>query len=212
MAKISWDSEKELEDYMYGYFNKYLTSPIDDLGIDAVFRQFNVDPYGVIDLITFSINYPEVCINIYEIKKDKITTSSIAQVTRYKKAIEHLFAYKAKLLGNKYKDFKEFDELPVFINCFVVAPEICLSDDTVFLYNELDNITLITVNLDLVNGISFNEIGKNWVKEDDGRLNNNNVLDELLNSHNQPSEITIKDNSDNSISSVYKFISNINAE
>ena len=52
-----------------------------------IYRQVNLGGYGRCDLLTISIDDKNVCVHIYELKKEELSTSTLEQVLRYKRAV-----------------------------------------------------------------------------------------------------------------------------
>jgi hypothetical protein len=142
MAKIVWSSEKELEDFIYSKLED-LYNPIDESRVDWFGRQIDLGQYGIIDLMTINFDAEgEICIDVFELKKELITIKTLGQVARYVRGLRQYFDESAKHLN-------------VTVRGNVVAPEIDHSDDTVFLINMLEDIHVYTVDFDLDNGVSF---------------------------------------------------------
>lgn len=83
--------EKELEEYIYSqemnggpYF-----LPADE-NFDFVYRQFKLHPYGIIDLLYVDCNFhDDIRLHIVELKKDKLDTDALLQISRYRQGIKH---------------------------------------------------------------------------------------------------------------------------
>jgi hypothetical protein len=152
MAKVVFDSEQELEDYICEHLENNW-NPIDGSRIHWYGRQVKLGPYGIIDLMT--VNYdPDgswMGINIIELKKDVITVKAIAQLARYIKGVLHYFEINDT-------------EMDLSVSGQLVAPKFELSDDTVFLSNLVGEIEFYTIDFDLNEGISFKESAKLWGK------------------------------------------------
>jgi hypothetical protein len=150
MAKIVFESEQELEDYICEHLEEGL-NPISDSNIDWYGRQVEIKPYGVIDLMTVSYepNGLHVSIEIIELKKEVITIKAIAQLARYIRGIKHYY---------------EINEQPFSLDIrgVLVAPRFEISDDTVYLSNIVNGIDCYTIDYELDSGISFCYCGKNW--------------------------------------------------
>lgn len=52
-----------------------------------MYRQVNLGGYGRCDLLAISIDGKNVCVHIYELKKGELSTSTLAQVLKYKRAV-----------------------------------------------------------------------------------------------------------------------------
>jgi hypothetical protein len=90
--KIVFDSEKELEDWIFNKYQEEGVCCIDDTYPQNLIRQMNLGVYGICDLVSFSVHRhenqrKEVEVFIYELKKEKITADAFTQVARYATAI-----------------------------------------------------------------------------------------------------------------------------
>jgi hypothetical protein len=125
--------EKNLEDIIYETDNKLLNQR--GLWISGTKkRQLRIGNYGIADIITYRTNNihfcnncyssPELLIDIYELKKDKIDFSTFLQAIKYYKGIERYLdevrdfnwpvSYRINLIG-KYIDMSDsFIFLPEF--------------------------------------------------------------------------------------------------
>jgi len=154
MAKVIFESEKELEDYICEKLEENKHCPIGDESVDMYFRQLNIGAYGVADIvkISFNLSSPEICITVLELKKEKITLSTIAQVARYMTGIKHFINER---YTNKSKYITVFGE--------VAAPGICTDDDACYLSGQLDNIKIYDISCCLDTGFISSDGGV-WVK------------------------------------------------
>jgi hypothetical protein len=152
MAKIVFDSEKELEDYICKSLDD-LYNPIIDEHVHWYGRQVEIGPYGVIDVmtVTFFDDRPSLDIRVIELKKETITLKSLAQACRYIKGVTNYFE-------NEYPDYE------ITVSGVLVAPSIDMSDDTVYMYSEMDRIDCYRSYFDLHDGISYEYICKDWKK------------------------------------------------
>lgn len=154
MAKISWDSEKELEDWIFNRANSNKINPISGELIHSIYRQVDLGAYGIPDLITFWYGDGLLEITIIEVKKELITTKAIAQLARYKKAFDVYFS-----------NFEHEIDLRIF----AVAPEMSVGDDTVFLSDlvtDAFSFKSFTCSVDLEKGISFKQ-SHGWHKQNE---------------------------------------------
>lgn len=151
MAKIAWDSERELEDYIYNKMDELCENPINGMPVHWFGRQVDLSAYGIVDLMTIYFDGGHINIDVIEIKKEKITVKTIAQISRYIAGIHHFFRDHA----NGY---------PYAVRGIVVAPEFDFADDCVFILNLTRDIEAYTVNFNMDAGVSFNDSQSRWVK------------------------------------------------
>ena len=108
---VKLESEKQLEDVLFDLLtknfceNRGLRLPIDiqEKGKYAMFRQFEIDGYGIADIVLFYLNtagFP--CAHIIELKNVNVSSEDINQVMRYVKglsACETFFHIDCSLIG-----------------------------------------------------------------------------------------------------------------
>lgn len=158
MAKVVWSSEKELEDFIYSKFEQSY-NPINDEEVEWFGRQVDLGGYGIIDLMTIGFDpQGNLYINVFELKKETVTTKALGQVARY---IQGLKRY---IQGLKHYFQENAKHINIAIEGYVIAPSIDHSDDTVFLINMLDDIYVYTVDFDLDDGVAFNSMSSGWAK------------------------------------------------
>lgn len=116
--------EKNLEDIIYETPNDLLL----ERGL-FIFgtkkRQLNLGNYGKSDLVTFYRVDGVLVINIFELKKDKVSASTFFQALRYAKAIsfylksrgfKHKFRFKFMLVGSSIDKDGDFCYMPDLFN------------------------------------------------------------------------------------------------
>jgi len=91
-------------------------------------RQLNIGKYGRADVVSFSKSGGSLFINVYELKKDKISMSAFLQAVGYCKGIQRYIKKHRKsnlrlefnviLIGKTIDISSEFSYLPDFINGF----------------------------------------------------------------------------------------------
>ena len=154
MAKISWESERELEDWIYVNSNKYGLNAITDEHINSIYRQVDFGSYGIADLVTFSYDdMGGLDVTIIEVKKEYVDVKTFAQLARYSKAFS---IYMHEKLPNQ----------PYSLNLIAVSTFINQADDSIWLSDLLTEnaaFSTYTCNVDLENGITF-EKSKGWRK------------------------------------------------
>lgn len=80
----------------------------EEIGCQTVIRQFNLNYYGIADIVTISVDYGEVYVQIFELKKGVINEKAIMQVLRYRAGMIKLlddilltpFRVKCHLIGS----------------------------------------------------------------------------------------------------------------
>lgn len=146
MAAIKWDSECELEDYIYESMCDNKCNIATDDPINFIQRQFRIGSYGVADIVTGKAGLdPEgqSVFTIIELKKEIIKPDAVAQVIRYKAGLSRFL----KTLG--IEDF--------YIQCQLFAPK--TDDDAIYLAEEIDYLTIYESQFDLSEGVLFIERG-----------------------------------------------------
>jgi hypothetical protein len=149
MAKIVFDSEKELEDYICTHLDAGW-NPITKGDIGWYGRQVGMGSYGVADLMTTRTGDDgTIVIEIIELKKQTITTKAIAQISRY-------------IAGMLHYVHEHHPEKSFYVAGLLVSTEIDLSDDTVYLADRIDDIYFHLASFDLDAGITFNPHPCGW--------------------------------------------------
>jgi len=161
-------TEKELEDFLYetfrfDYNNSELSDYLDEGGL---FRQVNINGYGIIDLIHISLDlpeeafgYPEIKITIIELKKDQVDIKALEQISRYRTAIVR---YISKILDVSKK------KLVFKVDGLLIGKGINEQGDFVYLLNNIEWLRLLLYSIDLDSGLTLTEEEFGWfaVKED----------------------------------------------
>lgn len=120
--------EKDLEDIIWeAYQSEYGKYELFNKGLSIsgkMYRQVNLGDYGILDLMTVSINPEDVIISIYELKKDIINMSTMAQAARYGTGISKYIEERCNIHNR-----------PISLQFFLIGKEIECRSDFVFLYN-----------------------------------------------------------------------------
>lgn len=154
MAKIILDSEKELEDFFIALAGSNFIDPATEECIDFISRQVVIANYGIADLVSFyHYGNGNILITVYELKKDIIDVKTIAQVSRYMTGIKQYAEC----------DLRNFN---VHIQGIVIAPEINMKDDTVFLLGQLDYVFAYLAKFSLNKSCVFEKVPKSWFSKD----------------------------------------------
>ncbi len=154
MAKVIFDSEKELEDFIFEYIRENQCCPVTGDCVDLLLRQTNLGSYGISDLIKISFDAEnEICVTVTELKKEEITIDSVVQVVRYSEGIK---AFISKCFPSKMDRISVFAEL--------IAPSIASNSDVGFLINSIDHLNVYTVHCDILTGFSSEDRSLGWYK------------------------------------------------
>lgn len=141
-------SEKELEDYIVNEISEQRVNPLTGETVDHCFRQVAIGSYGIADIVFVDIWQgdglpPEVFITIIELKKDLITVSAIAQISRYKTGIEQYLSKETSI--------------KITVEGILVGSGYAHTDDASFLVDSIDWLTCYHYKLSLSTGIFFTE-------------------------------------------------------
>lgn len=144
MAKIVFESEKELEDYICEQLdNGY--NPITNEWAGWYGRQVDIGTYGIIDiLIVDKSDDGQIYATVIELKKDLVTAKSLAQVSRYMTGLSRYFK---EMFADNYGGLRGI----------VSAPNVETNDDTPYLINivKQTGVFVYTIDFDLDSGVSF---------------------------------------------------------
>lgn len=170
---ISFDSEKHLEDAIFDAM-KSGVCPITDRDSDGVFRQLSIGGGGVIDIMALrDVSYVgdihHATVTIYELKNRRFSKSDLAQIARYKHAVE---------------DWSERSEkYELYVECVLVIPKSFdeSSSDGVFLVQACEWLECYEFVIDLKSGINFNAVDS-WSLNDKNNACKN-ALDNFCKEH-----------------------------
>lgn len=93
-------SEKEIEDFIYNDLVKYNGNGLMVRGVDLYcfshmasynirwFRQLNIEPYGICDIVGFYRFRGMIYVELIELKKTSIDANHFEQIARYKKGLQ----------------------------------------------------------------------------------------------------------------------------
>ncbi len=151
--KIVFDSESELEQYIFDAYDMHGHMIVDQTEPDTLVRQMNLSPYGVADLVSFIFcRAPDesvhIAVTVYELKKEQITASAFAQAYRYLTAIENTVQslYPAcEFVGSVALVGTSIDE-----SCFM------LNHTNAYFYKVFFN---------LESGVDFEDLSDGWARE-----------------------------------------------
>jgi len=153
VAKIIFDSEKELEDFICNDIEENKICPVAGTSVDLFERQLNLGAYGVADIVKISIEWDHIDVTVLEVKKETITSDAIIQTVRYMEGLKHF-------IGEYFADMQDQE---IFIYGEIAAPNSSLGDG-VFLLNVIDNLNIYEISCDLMSGFSSECIGNNYVR------------------------------------------------
>lgn len=147
-------SEKELESFIFYKDNKILQ----DNGLYMNGRkrkQLKVGNYGVLDVLSYYVNYeyhivdgkvkqiyPYLCIHIYELKKDEISTKTLLQCLRYCKGV--------KSYVSKRKPWLKFK-----VSLNLIGKSINTNNEFVYISDIFDDVCLYIYSVENNGDISF---------------------------------------------------------
>lgn len=145
---IKFDSERSLEDFIFGEFKSANECAITDEEYANCYRQFDTKGYGVCDLVYVSAQQVsdtceavETNILVVELKNEQVKPADIAQICRYRT----YFQRATKHIKN------------VKLSFILAVPEgVINSQDCCYLTNALEDIVdVYTFKLDPSKGITF---------------------------------------------------------
>lgn len=155
--KIVFDSEKELEDWIFNKYQEDGVVSIDGNEPQHLIRQMNLGAYGICDLVSLSVyvheHSTEVEVFVYELKKDKITADTFSQVSRYATAIK--------------QSIQDYDKnIDITISCVLVGTEI---DESCYILNQ-SQFSYYKPYFDPDSGVDFKELSEGWHRSN-GKIN-----------------------------------------
>lgn len=160
MAEL--DNEKELENYLFSLVvEDDEEHPLDVRG--KVFQQVELKGYGVMDLVYLSYcgesRIATIKITVVELKKGKIDLVAIAQISRYKQAIN-------RFIESNQIETNKIIPIHVEVEGVLIGSGIA-SGDACFLADSIDWLRVYSYDLTLKNGLTFKcEYGWYNVAED----------------------------------------------
>lgn len=147
--KIVFESEKELEDWIYRKFQEENICCVDGTEPHHMIRQMNLGSYGICDLVSFSVykheKVTEIEVRLYELKKEKITADAFTQICRYATAINQQIEFYGK-------------SFVVDITCVLIGTEI---DESCYILNQ-SNFMYYRPYFNLDSGVEFKESSSGW--------------------------------------------------
>ena len=138
--------EEELEDYVYNtwlkneelYNPKYMTK----------YRQFDITPYGIIDILVVDHDPACICCNIYELKAVSLQLDNLVQLYRYHQGIEDVLS---TVTSHR-----------VEIELNLICPAIGTNRDMVYFLQNQEGVTIWEYKLDIKTGISIDMFAGNY--------------------------------------------------
>lgn len=163
MAKVIFDSEEELELFVYNTIDESGVCPLSGDRVDQVWRQVNLGEYGVLDIlkVKFYTHQDHASIDLFiditvlELKKEVVDMATIGQVMRYIAGIKHYMSKYHEHITNR---------INVTVYAEIAAPLIKTGDDTVFIINEIENLSAYQISCDLAEGFSAENKSYGWHK------------------------------------------------
>lgn len=152
---IKFESEKHLELFIYGHFDKSGECLIDDSHYDACISQFDTCGYGIPDLVFFNdygenrpFDVPRYQVHVVELKNEQIKVKDLSQISRYKTCFDLMFDEDAE------------------VSCSLVVPQgVRMNDDACWLINSLNDISVFEFELSPHEGIVFKSL-YGWSKSE----------------------------------------------
>jgi len=133
-------SEKEIEDLIYNDLTSNFGYELLDRGLQLDyheftdrtskvkwFRQLNIDPYGIIDIVGFYRMFGSLCVELIELKKTPIELNHFEQISRYRKGLDVYLKntfknvrirYSMSIIGSDYNGFYLQNILPIDVYTF----------------------------------------------------------------------------------------------
>jgi len=145
VSEIALESEKQLEDYLYGRMSGG-DCVITGGAVDQVYRQFDLGVYGFIDLVGFYRNEDDktITMTIYELKKDTLKCAHYAQISRYKTGFDKLI----EIIAFDFGYSLDFEYI-------LIGSDIDHQNDAGYLGDTLDWLNIYTFSIDMHTGIDF---------------------------------------------------------
>jgi len=148
MTTLKFNSEKDFENYICKLMDETKECPLLGESISGYQQKFNIGNYGEIDIIRYHCDYEGyVFITIIELKKEIIDMKAVAQICRYIEGVKNFIADKT---NNYIKNIN--------IQAVLSAPNIKMNDDTIFLINAIECLSICTIDLSLEDGFKSNWI------------------------------------------------------
>ena len=195
MSTVKFNSEKDLEDYICEHIDNHGVCPVTGENVELWWRQVNFGGYGIADIIKVQFD-PEgdIYVTVLELKNEKITSKCIAQTLRYRTCLKEFVSEK----------FNNHDE-KIHIYSEILGTRLSMQDDTCYLVNNLENLSVYSFEIDVDNGFSVNSIGKGWSRTDPEFNDNKNIVNKIkkvsiktaieykkyLNNHKENSNIVV---------------------
>jgi len=140
--------EKEIEDLIWDSLTDEGSNELYLRGFpksDYYLRQFDLGSYGIADLIGVTISASHfISINIYELKRGEVNIKTLLQAARYEKGIRSFIIQNFNILPEK-----------ISFHLYLIGKRIDTSSDFCYLIDVFDNLTILTISLDIVNGLKF---------------------------------------------------------
>lgn len=145
---MKFETEKEMEDLIYSYWENIGIVPIDKTPYDILLRQPNIPGYGVPDLIGISHDISCVRVRIFELKNTKLIYDNVGQICRYYRGIERYFK-------------KFYPNVDLQLSGVLVGTGMSLSNDFCYLQTYIDWLSIYIAEVNM-NGVKFVLDEKNW--------------------------------------------------
>lgn len=156
--------EKDLETIIW---ENFVRCEGKGLNIDQAFfqhgmryRQLNLAPYGIADLIyvRYSASQKSWHILVVELKRGKIDLAAYQQAKRYQTALHVLLRKSREATGQ--------ESVPLVFSTILIGSEVETNGDFVYVYNYDFGCRAFTYSYGF-DGIAFEEVGKEWRADGD---------------------------------------------
>ncbi len=163
--------EKDLETIIWENYERCAEKGLD---IDQNFhrfgkkyRQLNLAPYGIADLVFFHYSPAQKAyfVQVVELKKGRIDTAAYQQAKRYQTA---LLALIRKSKGPN-------DKTPIYFTTILIGNEVEMSGDFLYVLNTDYSCLAYTYKYDF-DGITFEQVGKEWRSTAEANTSANQAL------------------------------------
>lgn len=156
--KLPFPSERAIEDYVFDHICEHQQCPITEQEFQLVFRQVNLGPYGIADIVKVDYSPDAIYVTVLELKNELLNPSHVAQLARYIAGLNHILGPYGGLLQTKTGvSLSIFGEL--------AGPFDKNANDLPFLSDILeDRISIYDLSLTYDEGFKSDFIESGWTK------------------------------------------------
>ena len=169
VSKVKFNSEKDLEDYICEYMEKHGQCPVTGENVELWWRQVNFGGYGIADIIKayFDPN-GDIYLTVLELKNEKITSKCLAQTLRYRTCVK-------EFIGERFNKHEE----KIHVYSEILGTRLSMQDDTCYLVNDLESLSVYSFEIDVDNGFSVESIGKGWSRTNPEFKDNKDIVNQI---------------------------------